>query len=283
MQVSGSLPSLPAAVVVAWPFAAALLAAPLMAQDPAPVGLAAAALVHEEFRWLPREVPGFRVYFATGTYAARHQDSLLARLPEALHHAERLIAAEPLSDPIDLFFVESREQMAALIGTRATGFAHAAARAVFLVTNPAWRGFERHEVMHVVAVQAWGRPAANTEWLQEGLAQAADGHCGPYDNATVLRGLVQQRGWIPWADVVLRFREQQDLRAYLQAAAFVDHLLSVFGPEAIQPLWAGGVTLESSVGAIPLAEVERQFRARIDALSAPPASALRIIEEKGCG
>lgn len=173
--------------------------------------------------------------------------------------------------------------MAALVGARATGFAHTAAQGVFLVTNPTWRAFERHEVMHVVAVQAWGRAAANTDWLQEGLAQAADGRCGAYDNATVLRGLVQRGGWIPWADVVLRFREQRDLRAYLHAAAFVGHLLSAFGPEVVRSLWTGGVILESSVGGVPLAKIERQFRARIAALAPPPASAMRVIEQKGCG
>src|SRR5688572_1713206 len=130
-----------------------VLALPVRAQ--APQGLAARALADTNFNWVRDSVPGFRTYFLRGTYPFTHRDSLQRRLPSALAHARALLDAPALAGPIDVFFIETREQMRALTGAAVTGFAHTAARAVFLVTNPEWRAFERHEVMHVVAADAW--------------------------------------------------------------------------------------------------------------------------------
>ncbi|MFL5534751.1 MAG: hypothetical protein ACJ8AP_03520 [Gemmatimonadales bacterium] len=109
--------------------------------------------------------------------------------------------------------------MRALTGVGATGFAQPSARAVFLVTNPEWRAFERHEIMHVVAGQTWGSTGPDSDWLQEGLAQAADGACAGYSNSEVALALAQRHGWIPLSSVIGAFRQQPDVRAYLQAAA----------------------------------------------------------------
>lgn len=250
---------------------------------PPPAGLAASALADRSFAWVRREVPGFRVHFLERSYAAAHQDSLLARLPPALAHARDLIHAPALSGPIDLFFIESRVQMTALTGARATGFAQPSASAVFLVTNPEWRAFERHEIMHVVAERTWGSPAAGTEWLQEGLAQAADGMCAGYPNAEVAAALAARHGWLTLDAVLRRFREQPDVRAYLQAAAFTETLLREHGPAPLRRLWREGAGPGSRVAGLPLAVLERRWR---EALSAPlplRVGTLARVESRGCG
>lgn len=257
------------------------LTSAMAAQEP--TGLAASALTNPRFAWQPRSVPGFRVYFQAGSYASRHQDSLLTRLPSALRHARTLLQTSAPSAPIDVFFVETRDQMSQLIGGRATGFAHQSARAVFLMTDTSWRAFERHEVMHIVAWHAWGPPAANSDWLQEGLAQAADGRCGNSSNDAVLRGLTERRGWIPLQDMLTNFRRQPDLRAYLQAAAFTGHLLRAFGPATLADLWRRGATPDSVLGTRTLAVVEKEWRERMIGGALPDPAELARIEEIGCG
>jgi hypothetical protein len=260
----------------------ATMITPLAAQEPA--GLAARALTQSGFTWERRETPGFRVYFLADSYPSRYQDSLLARLRPAARHAESLIQARSLTQPIDLFFVESREQMTRLIGGRATGFAQPSARAVFLMTNPSWRAFERHEIMHVIAGQAWGwPPAANMDWLVEGLAQAADGRCGAWTNEGVVQALAQRRGWIPLQSVLAEFRSQPDLRAYLQAAAFVAYLLPRVGPERLRDMWVNGVTADTLVGERTLRAHETEWRRSLAPTSLPTGGELDLIEEKGCG
>jgi hypothetical protein len=252
-------------------------------QIPEPQGLAAAALANQEFNWLYRETPGFRVYFLADSYPARHQDSLLPRLPAALAHAERLIEVKGTAGPIDLFFVENRPQMEALVGGRATGFAQPSARAVFLMTNSEWRAFERHEIMHVVSGQQWGRALPGNDWLQEGLAQFADGDCAGYQNSDIALALAAKHGWIPWTDVLTRFRQQADLRAYLQAASFVKHLHQRFGAAAIKRLWIEGVTAETRVNGVLLSTIERNWRTQLVSTRVPSSAELDQIEEKGCG
>ena len=137
--------------------------------------------------------------------------------------------------------------------------------------------------MHVIAWQAWGRPAPDTDWLQEGLAQAADGRCGSYSNAGVLLALTAREGWIPFDDVLTDFRAQPDLRAYLQAAVFVDHLLQRFGPDALKTLWRQGAALDSRLNGRRLAAIERDWRSGLREPSQPSSKELSVIEDKGCG
>ena len=263
--------------------ALAFIASIAECQSPEPQGLAAAALANQQFNWIHRQTPGFRVYFLADSYPARHQDSLMARLPAALEHAERLIQVDSTPGPIDLFFVESRPQMEALIGGRATGFAQPSARAVFLMTNPDWRAFERHEIMHVVSGQQWGRALPGNDWLQEGLAQFADGSCAGYQNSDIAVALARKHGWIPFTDVLTRFRQQADLRAYLQAASFVKYLHERYGAAVLKKLWTEGVSPSTRLGGLTLAQVERSWRRNLVPVRRPTAAQLDRIEEKGCG
>lgn len=257
------------------------LATPGRAQ--APAGLAARALADTTFKWVADTVPGFRVYFLPGTYAHGIRDSLKARLPMALGHARALIEAPPVPGPIDVFFIQDRAQMRALIGGSATGFAHMQARAVFLVNNPEWRAFDRHEVMHIVLASTWGYIGQRNAWMQEGLAQAADGRCAGFTNAQVAVSLARRNGWIDLATLIDRFREQSDLRAYLQAAAFLEFLLATVGPSEIRQLWTGEPTPGSVVRGAPLASWEASWRKSIEHLPSVPATKLSSIEEVGCG
>jgi hypothetical protein len=177
----------------------------VLGQSSPPAGLAASALANEHFTWIHRDTSGFRVHFLADSYPARHQDSLMARLPVALAHAQNVIDDDqPLAGPIDLFFIESRSQMAELVGGPSNGFAQPSARTVFLVTHPGWRAFEKHEIMHVVAGERWGAAYPGNDWLIEGLAQSADGSCGRYRNSDVALALAARHGWIALDDVLSR-------------------------------------------------------------------------------
>lgn len=252
-------------------------------ETPEPAGLAASALTDSSFTWIRRTVPGFRVYFAENSYPAAHQDSLAELLPLALASARAIINAPALDAPIDLFFIENREQMKALIGGSATGFAQPSARTIFLVTNPEWRAFERHEIMHVVAYHAWGPPAPGNDWLNEGLAQAADGTCAGHSNSDVALALTADHGWIPLDTILSNFRAQPDLRAYLQAASFVGYLLQQFGPVAIGELWQKGSRSDSAINGQTLRTIEREWREQLRTHESVAPGTLLAVESKGCG
>jgi hypothetical protein len=280
-RVYGTLILIPSSLLLAILASPPAFARTLEAQ--APAGLAASALADSSFTWIRRSIPGFRVYFLADSYPAAHQDSLLGRLPRALSHAYALIKAPELHAPIDLFFIESRAQMTTLIGGRATGFAQPSTRTVLLVTNPNWRAFERHEIMHVIAQHAWGPPAPGNDWLNEGLAQAADGMCAGYSNADVALGLTARHRWIPLDTLLTRFRAQPDLGAYLQAAGFVDYLLERYGTVAVAQLWRLGARSDSRIGGLTLAAIERRWREELRPRRQVTAHTVAAVESKGCG
>lgn len=255
---------------------------PLQAQDPA--GLAADALTHPDFTWIHRSAPGFRIHFLAGTYPASHQDSLIARVVAAKLHALSVLGAESFDQALDVLFVETRTQMEALIGARATGFADMEGRAVFLMTNPEWRAFERHEIMHVLARQLWGPPAEPSAWIQEGLAQFTDGRCAGYPNEQVLIALASDSGLTGLDTLVTRFRTLNDLTAYLQAASLVGYVYRTGGRDALRVLWSRG-----AAGARPslpesLGELDAAWRRSLPARSASPTDEeVERIRQHGCG
>jgi hypothetical protein len=267
-----------------WQVTAVLAAClPQIARAQSPEGLAASALADRRFAWRMDSVPGIRTYFLPGSYAMQRRDSLVLRVQEALAHATGLLQAPAMKGPIDVFFIDSREEMRELTGAAATGFAHSAARAVFLVTNPEWRAFDRHEIMHVVAVNAWGVLGQRNPWLQEGLAQAADGRCAEFSNTDVAIALARRHGWIDLPTMLHRFREQPDLRAYLQAASLVDYLLRRAGPDAVRTVWMATTDTGTVVGGRSLTAWEAEWRQGLRATVEIPSDRLNAIEAIGCG
>ncbi|HEX6790026.1 MAG TPA: hypothetical protein VF247_01835 [Candidatus Krumholzibacteria bacterium] len=247
-----------------------------------PQGLARSALDNSQFEWIRRDTEHLRIYFPAGSYPAAHQQDLVARAEAARRDNLALLGEEAFEPVIDVFFIESRAQMQALVGVPVTGFAERDARAVFLVTNPDWRAFERHEIMHVLAHHAWG-PASGA-WVEEGLAQFADGRCGEYTVDDIVHALAEQRGYVPMDTLVARFRQLDDLTAYLEAASMVGFLYETHGRAAAQAVWQRGAdAIPGLTGETPPAFAESWWR-WVKAKAKPvPADRLEIIRDKGCG
>lgn len=263
---------------------AAALCAPALAAAQAPAGLAAAALADTSYHWISRTGSMVRVHFLAGTYAARHQDSLVTLVRAGREQDMALLGLTSYDDSIDVFFVENRPQMEALVRQRATGFADTHHRAVFLMTNPTWRAFERHEIMHVLSTASWGDPAPPGAWILEGLAQFADGRCGGYPIDPVVVGLAGRDGYVPLDTLVTRFRALNDLTAYLEAASVVGYVYRTYGRDAVRALWRGGLDAARAATGRTAVELEHAWR---DALPVrgdrPTGTELAAIRAKGCG
>jgi hypothetical protein len=231
-----------------------------------------------------RGAPGFRLHFLAGSYPARHQDSLVARVVAGKAADLSLLHGRSYDRTIDVFFIESRAQMDTLVGAPVTGFAQMDSAAVFLVTSPEWRAFERHELMHVLATAAWGRPASPGDWIQEGLAQLADGKCGGYGVDEVAAGLTDAGAVVPLDTLFARFRELNDLTAYLEATSLVGYLDRTYGVGAVESVWRRGAGALPSILGIPVGRLEAQWRSSLPPPGRfPPADRLAVIRKRGCG
>ena len=249
-----------------------------------PPGLARRALAQPVFAWIEHPAPPLRAYFLVGSYAASHRDSLVARLETARRHAFEILDRQPDNAPMDVFYLESRLQMETLLGRRPAGFAEPETGTVLLMTNPDWRVFDHHEVMHVVAERSWGPAHAGADWLREGLAQFADGHCGRHTNEQVANGLAAVDGWIPLTTLVQHFRTLPDLTAYLEAASLAGYLHRVYGVPALRAMWQGGPAEFERVSGRTLSQLEQEWRGAMATLSARPGpEEVAAIRKKGCG
>lgn len=247
-------------------------------------GLARRAANDSTFTWTSRRAPGFRVYFQDGGYASAHQDSLTARLVDAKAHDLAILGEGSFDPEMFVFFLEGRPEMERLLGFSATGFAEMRTGSVFLVTNPEWRAFERHEVMHVLAARLWGAPAEPSAWIQEGLAQFADGRCGGYPLDPVVVGLAGGAGYVPIDTLITHFRELNDLTAYIQAASFIGFLYRTHGRAFVRDVWRRG--LEPAAAALdrtPAQLLTAWERSLPPAREVPPLDKIEAIRSHGCG
>jgi hypothetical protein len=225
-----------------------------------------------------------RVHFLAGSYAAGHQDSLVTRVKRAKEADLRLLGLASYPRTLDVFFVDSRTQMDTLVGAPVTGFAQMDSAAVFLVTNPGWRAFERHEIMHVLAVAAWGRPTPPGAWIQEGLAQFADGWCGGSRVDAVVAGLVREGGEIPFDNVFRRFRQLDDLTAYLEAASLVGFVTRRWGMSTVERIWQEGSARLPTIVGQSVDSLQTEWRNSLPPdRQIPPPARLAEIRKKGCG
>jgi hypothetical protein len=262
----------------------AVVVAPAATAAQEPSGLGRRALGDSTITWIRRDAPGVLAYFPEGSYAAEHQDSLVSRVSAAKAHDLALLGEAHFDSTLFVFFLQDRAAMERLIDLRATGFAEMRTGSVFLVTNPGWRAFERHEVMHVLAMRTWGPPAEPSAWIQEGLAQFADGSCGGYPIDEMVVGLAGDDGYVPMDTLTTRFRQLDDLTAYLQAASFVGYLDRVYGRRVVRDVWTHGLPAAAGRLGTTEARLMEEWREGLPVGGARPTPAeVAAIRSKGCG
>jgi hypothetical protein len=248
---------------------------------PPPSPLAAGFLSRPGFRWRRVATPNLRLYVRPHSYAARHADGIAGAAEEAGRRAYRLLEMPEEPAMFDVFFVADRAEMTRLTGRRERGTTFPEDRAAVLVASEHWRPFLRHELMHAASIRAWGRsPAA--DWVQEGLATDTEGVCGAQDIDTVAGWLVRNGRAIPLADLTTRFREQDDLTAYMLAGSLVRHLRTQYGIRAVHAAWSGDASALQRATGRTLAEIDAEWRR---AVAARPATAVDwdAFRKNGCG
>jgi len=239
-------------------------------------------LSDNRYEWVTVETTNTRIHFPRGTFAEANQTAIRERAEESRNTVLRRLAKPDYSEILDLFYVDSREDMAVLTGTPVTGYAYFDDSAVVLVFNETWRAFERHELTHVVTLGTWPEPAGMA--VVEGLATYVDGECGGYPNGRVIRAIQEKEGLIPLETLAGDFRGQRDLTAYLQAAATIEFMVRKEDPEVIRLLWDQGLQFAPSLLEISTGDFERDFREWLSSAFEPiPAKAWEAISGGGCG
>lgn len=179
---------------------------------------------------------------------------------------------------LDLFLVADRAEIARVTGRRTGGWADAYGTAAVVAGHGSLRTVARHEMMHVQSHTSWGEPHGAGDWLREGVAVAATGECAGWGLQPVAARLRLDAALLPLEELVERFREQDDLIAYLQAGAFVDYIHRTHGAAAVEALWKDGDDGLRGIAGRSLEALDRRWR---DTLAEHTAEAASVDIESG--
>jgi hypothetical protein len=234
------------------------------------------------YEWSTMEAADTRIHFPAGSYAESRREVLGARVRDSRSHVFRMLGQSDDGSLFHVFYVDTREDMAALTGAPATGFSYFSDGAVVLVFNSDWQPFERHELAHVVTLGSWPTPGDMA--VVEGLATYLQGQCGGYPNGSVARTIMDQNGLIPLDRLSTDFRSLNDLEAYLQAASVIALLVETQGRGILRTAWELGLGAAPDLLGTTAPDFLSDLRVWLQASFEPiPPAALEAIRRGGCG
>lgn len=145
------------------------------------VSLTEQVLTHPDFIWQSVTDGSVRLHYQADTFAERHRIMLLRSAEAAIDQGLAFLGRSGYERELNVFYVDSRQQMEQMVGSPVTGYSDWTGSGVFLVCNPEWRSFDTHEIAHVLSIGQWGWPTQNSRWIIEGLPIAIDGWCQEID------------------------------------------------------------------------------------------------------
>ncbi len=220
----------------------------------------AALAARPGFVWQTDTTRRAAIYYEAGALSPRRLAQVRVDVEASYTHILELLG-EPagLDEPVSIFLVPSRERMRALIGAETNGIAFPKTKVLCYIVNDAMMLSANHELLHVVAMEAWGTPAL---WVNEGLAVYADDHWHGY-HLHELGGYLYKTGeGVDIARLTGAFRDLNDKVSYPLAGSLVKYLYETHGREAVRAIWRG-TSIEQATGSPP-ATLQRDWRVLLD-------------------
>jgi len=199
------------------------------------------ALDDSTFTWLSSSANRIRIFYQKDSFAEKHRMMLLRSAETTVCEVLEFLG-EPAYEPsLNIFYVESRDEMKRIVGHPYSGFADWEASGIFLVLNPEWRSFEKHEFTHVITMGVWGPPDVTSRWMIEGIAICSDGWCREYTVDEIAFHLLST-GQLPSLHKLFDdYSSLGEIRAGFFAASFIGFIRSTYGMPKLRSLWSNGV------------------------------------------
>jgi hypothetical protein len=234
-------------------------------------------------RWVTVTSPHFRFHVERGSPAELAVDLLARQAGAARAHVLDLLAQED-APVLDLFYVATQDRMESLTGARPKALAVPSAGFAVFVYNGQVTAHHRHELMHVMAGHFWGAAAPPAHWINEGLAQHAEGACHGYALDDLAAALPTVDRWIEPAVLVEAFGVQPTLDATVLSGSLVGYLLREYGRERVAALWRHGLGRFETLYGRSFADVADEWRRSLpDGDEAAGRIDWARLAELGCG
>lgn len=198
--------------------------------------------------------------FPVNSYAFFHRDSLVEQCERAIDRNLAILGENEYSDKIQIQFAGSREEMKSFLGFPASGQAEPFQKVVYLKCDKDDQGPIVHELMHMVACNAWGFPAKSSTWLNEGFAIYADNDSCKYTVDQLYAYFSEKKLLIPMDSLTFDFYKRPEMIAYYQSGYIVQYLIEKYGLNKIKDLWQSGFQDFNRIYGTPYQKVEQDLR-----------------------
>jgi hypothetical protein len=242
------------------------------------------ALEDSTFVWGSSQSDGIRIYYQKGSFAEQHRTMLLRSARVAVDEVHPSLGASALERPFHLFYLESREEMERIVGQPVTGLANWGANGVFVVVNPSWRSFEKHEISHVFTMGRWGTPHDSSRWMIEGIAVYADGWCREYTVDEIAFRFVADSELPPLPELFANYRTLGEIKAGIYAASVIGFIRDAYGTDALRAIWRDGTGNLTELLGASADEIEASWKRYLKARVREDIEVdFEAIDDLGCG
>ena len=247
-------------------------------------GLVQQALENPEFEWNSIRSNEVILFYQPGTFAGRHRLALLRSVEIAIEEVLEFMEEPEYERLLNVFYVGSRGEMEKLVGQPYTGCATWTASGIFLVCNPEWRSFDKHEITHVLTMGMWGSPDPSSRWMIEGVSISNDGWCREYSIDEIAAELLSQDNLPPLETLFTDYRELGEIKAGMYSGSFIGFLRETYGAHTVRELWKSGtIEIEELLG-VNTQQLEKSWKSYLlDKIGADVDVDLEKINDKGCG
>ena len=247
-------------------------------------GLVQQALDNPEFEWNSIRSDEVILFHQPGTFAGRHRLALLRSAEIAIAEVLEFMDEPEYTRPLHVFYVGSRGEMEKLVGQPYTGFATWTASGIFLVCNPEWRSFDKHEITHVFTMGMWGSPDPSSRWMIEGVSIYNDGWCGEYSIDEIAAEFLSQNKLPPLDTLFTDYRELGEIKAGMYSGSFIGFLRETYGAYAVRGLWKDGTAQIEELLGQNIQQLEKSWKSYLlNKVGADVDVDLEKINDKGCG
>ena len=221
-----------------------------------------------EFHWVSDTLEeGVLLHYEQHSYAAEHAEQLRQVIGRHLQSTVSFMGMDVYHGRMHYFVVEDRMRMKALVGYETNGNADPRNNLICAIYSSGIKSTNsNHELFHLLAMQAWGRPDI---WINEGMAVYADGTWHGHGLHQLAACLIQDQKGIPLKKMIRHFHQYDSMITYPLAGSIARFLDETYGREAIMLLWTKGQrALEKHLGK-NLAALEAEW--------------LRMLSTQDCG
>jgi len=209
---------------------------------------------------------------------------LSASLEASIASVLDLLGETEYTENLNVFYLGSRGEMESIVGRPYSGFADWSTHSIFLVLNPEWRSFERHEFAHIVTMGSWGAPSPASRWMIEGVSVYCDGWCQDYSVLQIAYTLLKDDELPGLRELFEDYVELGEIKAGFSSASFISYIADTYGSEMLRELWHGGTEKIEDILGDEMPDLEKSWKKYIRE-SIPEGSEVdfKSIEQNGCG